>query len=233
MPERKGSLRLHEEVLLLALRDEEGTIAAGTLYQYAIGGAILAELLLERRVAVDGRKKNRKLVDGIDPTPLGAPILDECLQRISTARRRASLQTWVSRFASIKDLKHRVAGRLCERGILHEEEGKILLFFTRRIYPESDPRPERELIERLRRAIFTDSGDVDPRTGVLLSLANSASLLRVVFDRKELKGRKERIERIVNGELVGRATKEAIEAIHAAVMVACIVPVICASTTSG
>ena len=42
------SLFLHEEILLLALRDEEGTIA-GAMYQYAIGGALLAELLLQTR----------------------------------------------------------------------------------------------------------------------------------------------------------------------------------------
>ena len=41
-----SSLFLHEEVMLLALRDEEGTIASGTMYQYAIGAAILAELLV-------------------------------------------------------------------------------------------------------------------------------------------------------------------------------------------
>ena len=51
-------LHLHEEVLLLALRDREGTIASGTHYQYAIAGALLAELLLEERCVVDaeGRK---------------------------------------------------------------------------------------------------------------------------------------------------------------------------------
>ena len=42
----KSSLFLHEEILLLALKDEEGTIASGTWYQQAIAGAILATLYL-------------------------------------------------------------------------------------------------------------------------------------------------------------------------------------------
>jgi hypothetical protein len=46
---KQSSLFLYEEVMLLALRDEEGTIASGTMYQYAIGAAILAELLLNKR----------------------------------------------------------------------------------------------------------------------------------------------------------------------------------------
>ncbi len=42
------NLFLHEEIMLLALRDEEGTIASGTMYKYAIGAAVLSELLLNK-----------------------------------------------------------------------------------------------------------------------------------------------------------------------------------------
>ena len=49
---KQTALFLHEEVMLLALRDKEGTIASGSMYQYAIGGAVLAELLLHDRVEV-------------------------------------------------------------------------------------------------------------------------------------------------------------------------------------
>jgi hypothetical protein len=99
-----------------------------------------------------------------------------------------------------------------------------LLLFTRKIYPEINPEPERKLIERLRQAIFTDSRDIEPRTVVLVSLANSTGLLKIVFDKKKLKGRKARIEEIINGEITGKAAKEAIQAMQAAVMLCCIMP---------
>ena len=225
----QNTLFLYEEILLLALRDEEGTIASGTMYQYAIGAALLAELLLSKRIEVEQQSK-RKLVNLIDPTPLGEPLIDECLNKISSAKRRAVLQTWVSRFASIKNLKHRVAGQLCRQGILKADEDKVLLLFTRKIYPEINPVPERELIRRLEYAIFTDTKDIDPRTVVLLSLANSTGILKVVFDKKKLKSRKARIEQIINGEITGKAAAEAIQAMQAAVMVACIMPSITAAT---
>lgn len=220
----RDRLPLHEEVLLLALRDEEGTIASGTMYQYAIAGAILSELMLQGRIAVDdsGRKK---LATVLDPRPTGAPLLDECLDKVAASKPKP-LDHWVARFANIKNLKHRVAERLCDRGILHEDEGTILLLFTRRIYPETDSRPEQEIVERLRRAIFTDTRDIDPRTVVLVSLANSAGILKVSFDKKELKARQERLEQVINGDLVGKAAKDAIDAMQAAVMVAVIVPVV-------
>ena len=217
-------LHLHEEILLLALRDQEGTIAqAGSMYQYAIGAAVPAELLLSQRIAVD-QTSRRKLVDLVDSTPFGEPLLDHCLEKIVTAKRRAALQTWGTRFAGVKNLKHIVAQELCKKGILRADEDKVLMIFTRKIYPEVNPEPELELIERLRQAIFTDTSDIDPRTVVLISLANASGLLRIVFDRKKLKSRKKRIEQIVNGELTGKAARDAIQAMQAAVMVAVIVP---------
>ena len=227
----QNTLYLHEEVMLLALRDEEGTIAPGTMYQYAIGGAILAELLLAGRISVEQSKK--KLVNIATPRAFGEALIDECFERISSAKRRASLQSWVSRFAGVKNLKHRVAEQLCRRGILRVEEDKVLLLFTRKIYPEINPEPERQLIGRLRRAIFTDAGDVEPRTVVLVSLADSAGLLKVVFDKKKLRGRKKRIEQIINGEVTGKAAKEAIQAMQAAVMVACIMPAMMTATIAA
>ena len=110
----QDDLWLHEEIMLLALRDEEGTIAAGPMYQYAIGAAVLAELLLNQRIAVAQSGKKR-LVDLVSSIPLDEPLLDRCLERITSAKRRAALQTWVSRFAGVKNLKHLVAQRLCRR----------------------------------------------------------------------------------------------------------------------
>ncbi len=224
-------LFLYEEVMLLALRDEEGTIASGTMYQYAIGAAILAELLLNQSIALEETGK-KKLVNLISSTPLGESLIDECLEKIGNAKRRASLQTWVSRFSSIKNLKHRAAQQLCDRGILRATEDTILLLFTRKIYPELNPVPEKNLIERLKQAIFTDSRDVDSRTVVLISLADSTGLLKVVFDKKKLKGRKARIKEISNGEITGKAAREAIQAMQAAVMVACIMPAVMTATIS-
>ncbi|MFQ5627741.1 MAG: GPP34 family phosphoprotein [bacterium] len=224
------TLFLHEEIMLLALRDREGTVEFGSMYQYAIGGAILAELLLTKRIAVD-ESRRKKLANVLPAEAPGDPVIDECYAKIKNAKRRATLETWVSRFANLRDLKHRVAKQLCRRGILRADEDKVLLIFTRKIYPEVNPEPERAIIQRLRTAIFTDTADLDARTVILLSLAKSADLLKFHFDKKELKTRKDRIKRIVNGEIAGSATKGAIEAMQAAVMVATIIPAIVASTT--
>jgi hypothetical protein len=222
-------LFLHEEVLLLALRDREGTIEMGSWYGYAVGGAILAELLLHQRIEIVQQKKS-KLVNLISDQPVGDPLIDECLKKIREAKRRATVQTWVSRIASTVNLKHRVATQLCRKGILKEAEDKVLLIFSRKIYPEIDPNPEKALIERLHKAIFTDTDEVEPRTAILLSLVHSVGLLKMAFDKKKLKERKKRIEQVVNGEITGMATQEAIQSMQTVLMVTCIMPTILTTT---
>ena len=64
---REGkTLFMHEQLLLLALRDETGTIESkARMYEYALGGAILADLVLRGRAVIDGGKKALvSLVDG-------------------------------------------------------------------------------------------------------------------------------------------------------------------------
>jgi hypothetical protein len=222
--------------MLLALRDDAGTIAAGAAFPYVLGGAILAELLLLKRLEVreTGKRWRKPLVEVVDPAPVGDPIVDECLQKFRDAKRRANVKTWVERLARVKRLRHRVAEELCRRHILRADEEKILLVFTRKIYPEIDRAPERALVERLRRAIFADTREVDPRTAVLVSLAHNADVLKNVFDKKRLKSRKVRIEKIANGELIGKAATEIMQAVQAAILVTCILPAVTTTaTTSG
>jgi len=68
-----ASLPLQEEILLLALRDREGTFAPCSHLPYALAGAMLAELLLAGRIRVDEADRKRR-VQVMDPKPLGEPV---------------------------------------------------------------------------------------------------------------------------------------------------------------
>lgn len=223
------SLHLHEQVLLLALRNDKGTVAGGVMHQQAAGGAILAELILEGRLRVETEGRSTWAVVS-NRASTGDAILDECLRRVSESKRRGTLRTWVQRFGAVKQLKHRAAAALVDKGVLREEEDTVLLLFTRRIYPELDPAYERLIIERLERAIYSDTASVDPSTTVLVGLAHHAGLLKANLDKTRLKARKDRIKSITAGDAIGKATKQAIEAVQAAMIVAAIMPGIIASS---
>ena len=220
-------LFLYEEIMLLALRDEEGTIATGFPEQI-VAGAILAELLLDGRISIEDTRK--QLVNIKNSKPTGAPIFDECLAKMKASKRRAALKIWVQRLADTKDLRHKVARQLCDRGILRANEDKVLFLFKKRVYPEINPSPEKKVISRMRDAIYADHHNIDPRTIMLISLANGSDLLRQTFGRKEVKTRKKRIEQIANGELTGKATKEVVAACQTAVIIAAMMPAMISTT---
>ncbi len=221
------SLFLYEEVILLALREEEGTFATGFVEQ-VVAGAVLAELLLDERIAVDENDKKQD-VAVLDASPFGDPIIDEALGMLAESDKPRPFQTWVGRLAGVRDLRHKVARRLCDHGILRADEDKVLWIFTRRIYPEVDPVPERAIIDRLRHAVEGDDENIDARTVVLISLVHKTGLLRLALGADTVNRCKERIESIINGEVTGKATRQVIAACQSAMWVAAMMPIFASS----
>jgi Golgi phosphoprotein 3 len=215
-------LHLHEEVLLLALDDEKGSVLGGTMWRQAAGGAIVAELLLEGRIRATEEKKPK--LEVVDATPLGDPVLDEVLAEMAEAKKLRKGADWVRRLGTRSKLKERIAAELVRKKVLRQEQGKILWIFDTTRYPERDGRPEKEVVARLKKAIFTATGEVAPRTVVLVALADASGLLKKIFEKSRLKERKERIKKLTEGQATGAMTREAIQAMQAAVMVCCIIP---------
>jgi len=220
-------LFIHQEIFLLALKDEQGTIISGSMYNYAIGGAVLAELFLREKITLDKKKK----VALTDKHPIGDPFIDGWIEKISERKKPYSAKDLVSAIAQSKNLKHDIAQQLCKQSILKMEEDKVLFIFNRTIYPERDGRPEQEVIKRLEKAIFGTNKDIEPRTAILLALVKAANLLNYLFDKSKLKERKQRIDKIINGDLVNQATKEAIEEFNAVIVMVCVMPAITSVVT--
>ena len=222
------TLFLHEELMLLALKDDKGTVVSGTMYAHAMGGAVLAELLMAERVAIRNEKR-RSYVDVVRRTQMNDPLLDEWLREMATAKRPGQVVHWVGKIAGTRSLRHRVARQLARRGVLRVSEDRVLLVFSRTVYPEVDPAPEQEILGRLETAIFED-GDVDPRTAILAALAHHSGLLKIAFDRKRLRSRKARLKAIAEGSVAAKATAEAIEAVQAAIATAAVVSTVVINT---
>lgn len=223
-------LHIYEEILLLALRDKKGTMLFGINYPQALAGALLAELLLNKNIEIEhsGKKKFVKLAN---QKRTGDKLLDECIEKVAVSKRRARIETWVQRFANIRRLKHKAAQSLCRKGILRMEEDKVLLLFNRKLYPEIDPRPEKQLIDKMYKAIFSNFNEVDPETVILISICSSTGILKHLFDKFKLKESKKRIKEITSGSMIGQATKDAVEAMQAAIMVATIIPAVTVAAT--
>lgn len=215
MASSRHDLHLHEQLLLLVLRDRKGTIdyRAG-FYNIAMGGAILAELALAGVIRIEESKKAFVEATTVPGRPRDE-ILAEALERVRNSKRRRRASAWASTFGNLKRLRHRTALGLCRRGILRTKESQVLLVFRRKLYPTIDPGPERKLLERLREAVMGD-GEIEPGLGVVLSLAHATGSLKIHFERKELKARKTRLKAVSAGEPFAAGTGHPALAAHQA-----------------
>lgn len=222
-------LPIYEEILLLALDDDKGTADGAGFYGKALGGAILAELAMSGAISIED--DNKKRVIPARGVRLDDPILAECFVMVSEAKKPKKASEWVMKFSGLKDLKNRAARQLVDKGVLTEEIDTVLRIFKRTVFPEADGGPEQELRDRMKKAIFTATHDLEARTIIVIALAKSAGMLDKVFPKRKLKERKKRLEQLTSGQLAGKATKEAVQAVQAAIMVAAIMPAVFVATS--
>ena len=121
-----SDLHLHEQILLLILRDRKGTPASGANHHiHALGGAVLAELALVGHVGIDGRESALvEAVRGVDPPR--DEILAEALALVRARERRRRAAKWVLHFSALDGLHERTAAGLCRRGILRRADSRLL-----------------------------------------------------------------------------------------------------------
>jgi uncharacterized membrane protein YgcG len=169
---------LPEELLLLALHDEKGSVipSAASVLNGALVGAVLMELGLAGRLREDA--DGRLLAD---PTPTGNQILDEALLRIDDADRPRMASYWVGRLArQMPGLKDRLLEQLVARGVLERRERRILWVFPSRSYPLVDAAAEQQVRDRVRAAILEDRTP-DQRTAALIGLVRACNLIDDLF----------------------------------------------------
>lgn len=224
-------LSLMEELLLLALDDEKGTISSSvqTPLNYGLPGAGLSELVLDGKLHLD--EKQRVVV--VNASPTGQELLDEMLAKIQEAHKPKSMKDWVMTFGNggIKKLQTRLEERLVANGTLRLEEGRFLQVFPWHHYPTVDGAPEAETIATIR-SVLLDEEEPTPRAAVLVSLVVATRMLDKLFGKDERKRAEKRAKEIAKGTYAGQAVNKAVEEVSAA-MIAVMATVIASSTASN
>ncbi len=119
---------------------------------------------------------------------------------------------WVGVVAQkLKKLPDRVAKPLVERRVLKAEEAKVLGIFPVTHYPQRDRSVERDLHERLRRAV-SGSLRADERTAALVVLMDVCGLTKTVFEGPAVGDAKERAKACAAGEIWPRPARDLVVA---------------------
>lgn len=208
-------LYLYEDLLLLALHDQKGTVRLGVSDGHAMAGAMLAELVMMERLTTLGEDHE---VEVVDATPIGDDLLDEVLELVADSAKPRTLKHWLSQISMWKGLRERVADQLCERGLIERKDQTVFFLFHKTTFPEADGTHERSIMDHLEQVIFEDGDDIDARTVAMLSLAHHTNILPFVFDAKDLKRRKDRIQRVIEGDASGELAAALIQELQMAVL---------------
>ncbi|MFD6444034.1 GPP34 family phosphoprotein [Promicromonospora sp. NPDC060204] len=223
---------LAEEYLLLALDDTSGRPLIGApQLQFALAGAAVAELMLRGALdvsdGVDGGQKGRFRVTG-RATP-SDPLQREILVLLDGRKPKDAIRK-IGQGSFARTLRETLQQGLAARGVLREEQVKVLGLFPSTTWKSHDPAPEAAVRERVLAAL-TGSADLDEATAALVSLLRATDLIRRLFpdqDRRELK---RRAKEIADSEWAGAAVKRAIDELNA-VMIA-VMASTTAATTAG
>jgi hypothetical protein len=214
-------LTLVETLYLLYIDEQKGTSAKGIVgpIHYGLSCAILADLTLRNKLAIDG---DRIVV--VDQVPTDLPILDHVLSQIIESKKTRKINRWIAQIPAA-DLPKQIAESLVEKNILHVEEKRYLWVIPYETYHQQDASAKYWIKTHLRAVVLAGekAGEQDI---VLLSLLKACDLLNLVFTRDERRSARSRIAELASQTVFGESVKDVLESLYA-------VMVLSISTTSS
>jgi hypothetical protein len=207
-------LSMAEELLLLMLDDRTGRLIdrAAPSSDYALAGALLAELALAGRIDTDTTK-----LWAADATPTGDDLADRVLAQVAASPQPRDSRYWIETLGTdavyFLDV---LFERLVAKGVLNKVEGRFLWVFPERRYPAVSGKEEREVKARLLGVLFNDEIP-DPRDSLLIGLCRAAGLFSLILSGQELDRVQDRMNQVADLEELNRSLSVAIRNIYSQV----------------
>ncbi|OEK04483.1 GOLPH3/VPS74 family protein [Roseivirga misakiensis] len=222
-------LDLLEEFLLIALDDDKGKfVIDSTHLHYGFGGAILLELALREKIAVEG-----DYVRLIDSALEKEVALNKVIELLKTSTEPIKIKKLITKLAKMaNELKEDTLKRLMNKGILKKEEHKILWIIPSNKYPTSNLNPENKVRERLKGVMLLGEKS-EARDIMLLSLIDISDLTREAFrDKEDYKAVKKKIKEVTQDVKISNAINKSIREVQAAIMIAITTTMIVTTVTT-
>jgi hypothetical protein len=191
-----------EELLLLALDDEKGKIISSSscALPYGLRGALLLELVLAEKIDVVDKK-----IVVINKNNTGNEVVDNALNIIDTYHKQKTVKFWITKLTSkMKELRKDLLNQLITKGILEQQDKKVLWVIPATRYPTKNPVIENRVRKRII-GIVLHNEKLDERSSMLISLINACELIKEVFPKDNIKDAKKKIKNIIQDEKVGKA----------------------------
>jgi hypothetical protein len=199
---------LAEDLLLLLLDDEDGrSVVDSTRRDHAVAGAVLVDLARTGCVtpaeAGDDAKEDYGVVR--DTAPTGDAVLDAAIAKL--AEKPVKMEKAVGLLA--KDSAKGVLAQLVDRGLVREEETKVLGLFRQKSWPAEDVEYEAGIRRDIEAALFGGARP-DERTGCLITLLHACGAIAKVIDGDKATVM-QRAKEIAEGDWASTAVRKAID----------------------
>lgn len=209
------NVTLAEEILLLLLDDEKGTLppVPQLTLHFVLAGAVMMELAINNRI--DSHIETLQI---IDKEPTGEPLLDKYLNKICEEPNQQDIKYWINAVAdegsTIIELGFE---RLIERKILTRSEKSFLGIMKTQSYPIVDGSVERDVKLRIMNILYSE--DIpDQRDVVIFCLMDACDMFRTLLGPVELNRMRPRITNVSQLDLIGQATTRLIREIQVALV---------------
>lgn len=176
-------LLISEELLLLGLDHRKGGTSWSEVWA-PLSVGVIVDAIAAGTVTVS----EDRLHPGDEPEH---PLLRRVRAAVVDEGEARSLLHWVSRLPKVlAPLAPTVGARLVERGVLREEPGRVLLFWSTTRLPEADPGPERALRARLRAVLVDGSAPSAHDTQLVALLHHDPGRIDAVLSDEDRQVRK-------------------------------------------
>lgn len=207
---------LAEDLLLLLVDDATGKpVLDRTRLERVLAGAVLVELMVAERLGLTGSAgpaRSRRIVV-LDFSPTGDDVLDEALTRLAGAPLRPGRA--VEKL--VRDLRQTLLARIVAAGLVREERGRALGVFPTTAWPAVRPDHEARIRAQLR-SVLVDGSRPDARISALVALLTAVDAVPKVVAVEDRRALVRRARSIAEGDWAARAVREAVDAVHAAVI---------------
>ena len=206
-----------EKLFLLLTKDSGSPESRLADTAYGLNGALLVDLLLAGRIALNEDRNPR--INIVNPAPANHPVLDRALQILPArnGKRFSSLVPW-SKLNPTKD----IVTSLSAAGIVTVDTSGFLGSFSPR-YPTVAPTPEQHLRNHLY-AVLQGKQIVSEADGTILSILQGLNVAARVLPRAQTglsRGAlKRRIKEIAQANPAGSAVSRAVNATNGAMAAA-------------
>ena len=210
------SLKLSEKLFCLAVNPKNGGIllSASSTLSMALTGSVFVELMKSELVSIE-----KGVVHLQNPMIQNDEIFEFFLNPIRLRQKDRKLRNWISYF-NVRGRKIRklFIRNLVQKNVLRTEEKRFLFIPYEKVF-----LMDRELVENLRKNVETASigiGVSSDNQLILAVLASKTNLLSRIFPDRARRKEAERYLKNLPETDISKAVQEAIQMMHAAVVIA-------------